>query len=349
MNTVHQSRVLLVEDYDDAREMYVEYLRFCGFEMSQAANGWEAIEKATARPPDVVVMDLSLPQMDGWEAVRRLKADQRTARIPVLALTGHVLADFSRRAQESGFDGFLTKPCLPEDLRTEILKILDARTPNGLTAGNSRHDPGRADHESGACDRPVDGVAPGAGGSRIARTHGVEEQPGELTRFRRANMRQQKGDVESTVLDRPVSREQLIDLLNGDLSREYQAIIAYVIYSQTLKGAEYMAIAKELEGHAAQELSHAITIAKQIDYLGGNPTADPKPVRLSARAEEMLQFDLNNETETIQNYRERVRQCEALSEYAMAEEIREILRTEQEHQIDLATALGQRIPTSPGQ
>ena len=140
------------------------------------------------------------------------------------------------------------------------------------------------------------------------------------------------------------SREQLIEALNGDLSREYQAIIAYVIYSQTLRGAQYMAIAKELELHAKQELDHAITIAKQIDYLGGTPTAEPKPVRVSSRAEEMLRFDLDNETDTIRNYRERVRQCEALNEFAMAEEIREILRVEQEHQIDLATALGEDVP-----
>jgi two-component system cell cycle response regulator DivK len=121
-----KSRVLLVEDYDDAREMYVEYLTFSGFEMSQAANGLEAIQQALESPPDIVVMDLSLPQMDGWEAVRRLKADQRTAAIPVVALTGHVLADFSRRAKQAGFAGFLTKPCLPEDLVTEIRRLLDA-------------------------------------------------------------------------------------------------------------------------------------------------------------------------------------------------------------------------------
>jgi bacterioferritin len=136
------------------------------------------------------------------------------------------------------------------------------------------------------------------------------------------------------------SRQQLIDQLNGDLAREYQAIIAYVIYSQTLKGAEYMAIAQELETHAAQELDHAIRIARQIDYLGGTPTAEPKPVSVSDDAREMLQFDLENEIQTIRSYRERVRQCEALGEFAMAEEIREILRNEQEHQIDLATALG---------
>jgi bacterioferritin len=141
-----------------------------------------------------------------------------------------------------------------------------------------------------------------------------------------------------------VTREQLVSLLNEDLSREYQAIIAYVVYSQVLKGAQYMSIAAELEKHAAEELKHALTIAKQIDYLGGEPTVSPKPVKTSSKAEEMLRFDLDNETETVRNYRERVRQCEALGEYAMAEHIREILVNEQEHQIDLATALGIEVP-----
>src|SRR5712692_9366342 len=145
-----------------------------------------------------------------------------------------------------------------------------------------------------------------------------------------------------------LSRDELVRLLNGDLAREYQAIIAYVIYSQTLKGAEYMSIAGELVKHASQELAHALTISKQIDYLGGTPTAEPKPVRLSEEAKEMLRFDLENENETVRNYRERVRQCEALGEYAMAEEIREILRQEQEHQIDLATALGEDVPDVSG-
>src|SRR5436309_2845360 len=141
-----------------------------------------------------------------------------------------------------------------------------------------------------------------------------------------------------------VTREKLIKLLNEDLAREYQAIIAYVVYSQVLKGAAYMNIAGELEKHAAEELKHALIIAKQIDYLGGMPVVTPKPVRTSDKAEEMLQFDLDNENETIRNYRERVRQCEALSEYAMAEHIRAILVNEQEHQIDLATALGKDVP-----
>jgi bacterioferritin len=137
-----------------------------------------------------------------------------------------------------------------------------------------------------------------------------------------------------------ISREKLIELLNEDLSREYQAVIAYVVYSQVLKGAEYMNIADQLEIHAKQELDHALTIARQIDYLGGMPTVVPKPVKTSEKAKEMLQFDLNNEVDTIRNYRERIRQAEALGEYAMAEQIRALLMQEQDHLIDLATALG---------
>ena len=141
-----------------------------------------------------------------------------------------------------------------------------------------------------------------------------------------------------------LTRDQLIELLNEDLSREYQAIIAYVIYSQVIKGAQYMAIAKELETHATEELAHALTISKHIDYLGGTPTTKVLPVKLSDKPEELLRADLENENNTIRNYRERVRQCEALSEYAVAEDIREILRQEQEHQTDLATALGEDVP-----
>ena len=141
-----------------------------------------------------------------------------------------------------------------------------------------------------------------------------------------------------------VSREQLIELLNEDLAREYQAIIAYVVYSQALKGAAYMAIAKELETHAGEELKHALTVSKLIDYLGGDPTVTAKPVKTSEKAEEMLRFDLDNENETVRNYRERVKQCEALGEFAMAEHLRDILKQEQEHQIDLATALGEDVP-----
>ncbi len=141
-----------------------------------------------------------------------------------------------------------------------------------------------------------------------------------------------------------LTREQLIAALNEDLAREYQAIIAYVVYSQVLKGAEYMNIAGELEKHAAEELQHALILAKQIDYLGGTPTVVAKAVRTSEDAKEMLRFDLDNENETIRNYRLRVRQCEALGEYALAEHIRDILVQEQEHQIDLATALGVDVP-----
>jgi bacterioferritin len=141
-----------------------------------------------------------------------------------------------------------------------------------------------------------------------------------------------------------MTRTQLIDRLNEDLSREYQAIIAYVVYSQVLKGAQYMSIAGELEKHAGQELSHALIISKHIDYLGGMPNATPRPVKLTDKAEEMLRADLQNENDTIRAYRERVRQCEALGEYAIAEDIREILRQEQEHQTDLATALGEDAP-----
>ena len=141
-----------------------------------------------------------------------------------------------------------------------------------------------------------------------------------------------------------ISREKLIDKLNEDLAREYQAIIAYVVYSQVLKGAEYMAVAKELEKHAGEELQHALTISKQIDYLGGMPTVKPLPVKQSDDAREMLRADLENENDTIRAYRERVAQCEALHEYAMAEHIREILRQEQDHQIELATALGEEVP-----
>ena len=144
--------------------------------------------------------------------------------------------------------------------------------------------------------------------------------------------------------DAPESREKLIASLNEDLAREYQAIISYVVYSQVLKGAEYMSIAAELEKHAHEELGHALIIAKQVDYLGGMPEIHPREVRASAKAKDMLRFDLENETETIRNYRERVRQCDALGEYAMAEHIREILMQEQEHQIDLATALGIDVP-----
>jgi len=148
----------------------------------------------------------------------------------------------------------------------------------------------------------------------------------------------------SSPTDRKSARQQLVADLNADLAREYQAIIAYVAYSQSLKGAQYMSIAEELEVHAKEELQHAITIARQIDYLGGTPTVTPLPVKESDDAKTMLQADLENENATVRNYRQRVQQCEALGEYAIAEDIREILRQEQEHQIDLATALGIDVP-----
>ncbi len=144
--------------------------------------------------------------------------------------------------------------------------------------------------------------------------------------------------------DQNVSRDDLISLLNEDLAGEYQAIISYVIYSKVIKGAQFMNIAAELEKHAAEELAHALIIAGQIDYLGGMPLAVPKPVKTSAKPEDMLRFDLDNENQTITRYRQRIRQCESLGEYAMAEQIRDILVQEQDHQIALATALGIEVP-----
>jgi bacterioferritin len=137
-----------------------------------------------------------------------------------------------------------------------------------------------------------------------------------------------------------LTRKQLAAALNEDLAGEYQAVIAYVVYSQVIKGAQYMNIAAELEKHAGEELAHALIISKQIDYLGAMPDVTPKPVRTSKSPKAMLEFDLENERVTIANYRDRVQQCESLGEYAMAEQIRQILVQEQEHLIDLATALG---------
>ena len=144
-----------------------------------------------------------------------------------------------------------------------------------------------------------------------------------------------------------VTRKQLIDLLNQDLEREYQAIIAYVNYSQVLKGAAYMNIADELEVHAKEELGHALKLSYWIDLLGGMPAVSPKPVKTSEKNEDMLRFDLDNEKETIRNYRRRVRQADALNELALGEDIREILRDEQDHLNALATALGIDTP-DPG-
>jgi bacterioferritin len=148
----------------------------------------------------------------------------------------------------------------------------------------------------------------------------------------------------SAANENEISRDRLAELLNEDLSREYQAIIAYVVYSQVLSGAEYTDIAAQLEIHAKQELDHALIISRQIDYLGKMPVVTPKPVRTSKKPKDMLRYDLDNENETIRNYRDRIRQCEALGEYAMAEQIRQILMQEQDHQIDLATALGIKVP-----
>jgi bacterioferritin len=145
----------------------------------------------------------------------------------------------------------------------------------------------------------------------------------------------------------PLTRKVLIDLLNEDLAREFQAIIAYVNYSQVLKGAAYMNIADELAVHAKEELDHALAIANHIDYLGGMPSVTPKPVKTSAKAEDMLRFDLDNEHETIRQYRRRIKQCDELNEFAIGESIREILMQEQDHLIALATALGVD-PPNPG-
>ncbi len=141
-----------------------------------------------------------------------------------------------------------------------------------------------------------------------------------------------------------ITREKLIELLNEDLSREYQAIIAYVVYSQIMKGAKFTDIARELEKHAKEELEHALKISKQIDYLGGTPVVVPKPVKMSDKPEDLLRFDLDNEVETVGHYRDRIRQAEALGEFALSETLRDIIVQEQEHEIDLADALGIEVP-----
>lgn len=144
-----------------------------------------------------------------------------------------------------------------------------------------------------------------------------------------------------------LTRKALVDLLNQDLEREFQAVIAYVNYSQVLKGAAYMNIAAELAVHAKEELDHALILSNQIDYLGGVPAVTAKPVKTSDKAEEMLRFDLANEVETIRNYRRRIRQADQLDEFALSEELREIMMQEQDHLIALATALG-IDPPNPG-
>ena len=141
-----------------------------------------------------------------------------------------------------------------------------------------------------------------------------------------------------------VSREEMVKLLNEDLAREYQAVIAYVVYSQTIKGAPYTDIARELESHASEELSHALKIARQIDYFGGTPAVRPEPVKLSSDPKAMLQFDLDNERTTIRNYRDRIQQADAMGEFALSEVLRGIIVQEQEHLLDLADALGIDAP-----
>ena len=141
-----------------------------------------------------------------------------------------------------------------------------------------------------------------------------------------------------------ITREQMIQLLNEDLAGDYQAIIAYTVYSQVIKGPEYTDIARELEAHAGEELAHAIKIAKQIDYLGGMPEVIPKPVKTSNDPIEMLRADLENERATVGRYRERIRQAEAMGEFALSETLRAIIVQEQEHEIDLSAALGINVP-----
>ena len=149
---------------------------------------------------------------------------------------------------------------------------------------------------------------------------------------------------ENIATESKITREQMIQLLNEDLAGEYQAIIAYTVYSQVLKGAAYTDIARELEAHAGEELAHAIRIAKQIDYFGGMPAVTPKPVKTSNDPVEMLRSDLENERETVERYRERICQAEAMGEFALSETLRAIIVQEQEHEIDLAAALNIKVP-----
>ena len=138
------------------------------------------------------------------------------------------------------------------------------------------------------------------------------------------------------------SREEIIKGLNEDLAREYKAIIQYVVFSSTLKGAEYGEIAQQLKEHASQELAHALEVAKQIDYLGGDPTMESKDAEYSQDSKTMLEIDLRSEQDTIKNYRERIRQAERAGEFALSETLRGIIVQEQDHEIDLKDALGLR-------
>jgi bacterioferritin len=226
---------------------------------------------------------------------------------------------------------FIANPDLAERLRTGA--PLNRDDPTTCYGGGAK---GYTDYPSLAQDR---GEQPKACVDELAVT-----QPKGKCIMSTVTTRDAKTKQRSTEGQPEISRDQLATLLNEDLAREYQAIIAYVVYSQVLKGAEFMSIAEQLESHAHEELKHALIISRQIDYLGKMPTVSSKPVRTSQEATEMLRFDLDNENETIRNYRQRVRQCEALGEFAMAEQIRQILVDEQDHQIDLATALGEEVP-----
>ena len=135
---VAQALVLVVEDYQDAREMYAAYLHFSGYRVEEATNGLEAIEKTLELMPDIILMDLALPKMDGWEATRRLKTDERTKHIPIVALTGHALAGYAEGARQAGCDAFVTKPCLPDALVAEIQRMLATRGPRQNVQGDKR-------------------------------------------------------------------------------------------------------------------------------------------------------------------------------------------------------------------
>jgi len=153
---------------------------------------------------------------------------------------------------------------------------------------------------------------------------------------------------EQTGPELKITRDQMIQLLNEDLSGEYQAIIAYTVYSQVLKGAAYTDVARELEVHAGEELAHAILIAKQVDYLGGMPAVVAKPVKTSNDPVEMLRADLENERATVARYRVRILQAEAMGEFALSEVLRGIIVQEQDHEIDLSSALGISVPSAEG-
>jgi CheY-like chemotaxis protein len=148
-DTANHPLVLVVEDYQDAREMYAAYLQFSGYRVAEATNGFEAIEKTLELMPDIILMDLALPKMDGWEATRRLKMDDRTRHIPIVALTGHALAGHAEGARQAGCDAFVTKPCLPDALVAEIERMLTAAEPDDGTASNGRRPPtpGRSGRE----------------------------------------------------------------------------------------------------------------------------------------------------------------------------------------------------------